>query len=205
MYFTRGSSLFGLTRVTYPDSTYEEYEYNSVGSITSFTDANGNEIAFTYDDVYRLIQVQYQDQSTVSFTYDLNSNRTRMDDDAPNTGDYTEYSYDSWNRLVTETRHISQNTYPVSCEYDAASRLTKLTYPDDMQILYSYDDLNRTTEIKRYVDGVNDEILMDNIQYDTESLLTQFDYGNIRKNHRVVERMVDQKPESICIPVWRTN
>jgi hypothetical protein len=30
-----------------------------------------------------------------------------------------------------------------------------------MQVLYSYDDLNRMTEIKRYVDGTNDEILMD--------------------------------------------
>ena len=47
-----------------------------------------------------------------------------------------------------------------------------------MQILYSYDDLNRVSEISRYVDGSNDEILMDSIQYDTESLLTQFDYGN---------------------------
>jgi RHS repeat-associated protein len=47
-----------------------------------------------------------------------------------------------------------------------------------MQILYTYDDLNRITEIKRYVDGQNDEILFDNPQYDGESLLTQFDYGN---------------------------
>jgi RHS repeat-associated protein len=28
------------------------------------------------------------------------------------------------------------------------------------------------------VDGVTDEIVMDNVQYDTENLLTQFDYGN---------------------------
>jgi RHS repeat-associated protein len=47
-----------------------------------------------------------------------------------------------------------------------------------MQILYSYDDLNRITKIKRYVDGVNDDIIMDHVNYDTESLLTQFDYGN---------------------------
>ncbi|MBU7030457.1 MAG: DUF2341 domain-containing protein [Theionarchaea archaeon] len=118
------------------------------------------------------------DSFTVSFTYDLNSSRTKMEDDAPNTNDYVEYAYDYWNRLTTETRHISTSTYTVSYEYDVASRLTKLTYPDNMQILYSYDDLNRTTEIKRYVDGSNDEVLMDNVQYDTESLLTQFDYGN---------------------------
>ncbi|MBU7047336.1 MAG: hypothetical protein HXS54_12965, partial [Theionarchaea archaeon] len=58
------------------------------------------------------------------------------------------------------------------------SRMATLIYPNSMQILYSFDDVNRITEIKRYVDGSNDEILMDNVQYDTESLLTHFDYGN---------------------------
>ena len=172
------ASFFGLTKTTYPDSEYEEYEYDNVGNITSFTDCKGNETTYTYDDKYRLTQTEYPDQSIVSFTYDLNSNRTKMEDDAPNTDDYVEYAYDYWNRLTTQTRHISQTTYTFSYQYDVANRTTKLTYPDNMQILYSYDDLNRLTEIKRYVDGSNDEILLDNVQYNTDNLLTQFDYGN---------------------------
>ncbi|MBU7019124.1 MAG: RHS repeat protein, partial [Theionarchaea archaeon] len=172
------ASLFGVTNIQYPDSTYEEYDYGNMGNVISFTDANGNDTTFIYDSAYRLTQIQYQDQSTTSFTYDLNSNRTRMDDNAPSQGDYVEYTYDYWNRLTTETRHISQDTYTVSYQYDAASRLTTLNYPDNMQILYFYDDLNRIAEIKRYIDGLNDEILLDNMQYNTESLLTQFDYGN---------------------------
>ncbi|MBU7027823.1 MAG: hypothetical protein HXS48_12880, partial [Theionarchaea archaeon] len=172
------ASPFGITEVTYPDSTYQEYEYDNVGNITSVTDANGNETVFTYDAIYRLTQVQYQDSSTVSFIYDLNSNRTKMEDDAPNSGDYIEYTYDYWNRLTMKTRHISTSTYTVSYQYDTANRLTQLTYPDGMQILYSYDDLNRITEIKRYVDGSNDEILMDSVQYNAENQLIQFDYGN---------------------------
>ena len=172
------ASFFGLTRTTYPDSEYEEYEYDNVGNITSFTDCKENETLYTYDDMYRLTEIEYPDQSTVSFTYDLNSNRTEMEDDAPNADDYVEYAYDYWNRLTTETRHISQSTYTVSYQYDVASRLTKLTYPDSMQILYTYDDLNRMTEIKRYVDGSNDEIILDGTQYNTDNLLTQFDYGN---------------------------
>lgn len=47
-----------------------------------------------------------------------------------------------------------------------------------MEIVYSYDDFNRITEVRRYVDGVNDEVLMHNVQYNQQSLLTQFDYGN---------------------------
>ncbi len=172
------ASLFGLTKKVYPDSTFEEYAYDNGGNITSFTDGKGNETVFTYDSLYRLTQIQYEDQSTVSFFYDLNSNTTRMNDNAPQAGDYAEYSYDSWNRLTSETRHISQSSYTVSYQYDVANRLTALTYPDGMEILYSYDDLGRTTEIKRYVDGSNDELLMSNLQYTVESLLTQVDYGN---------------------------
>ncbi len=172
------ASLFGLTKTTYPDSEYEEYVYDSTGNVTTFTDCKGNNTTYTYDSMYRLAQIQYQDQSTVSFTYDMNGNRTRMEDNSPTPGDYAEYSYDQWDRVTSEVRHISTSTYAVSYEYDVADRLTKLTYPDNMQILYTYDDLNRTIEIKRYVDGSSDEILMDNAQYDTENLLTQFDYGN---------------------------
>ncbi|MBU7047231.1 MAG: RHS repeat protein [Theionarchaea archaeon] len=172
------ASLFGLTRITYPDSTHEEYEYSITGNLLSFTDAEGNKTKYTYDSAYRLIQIQYQDQSSVSFAHDLNSNRIRMNDNAPNADDYVEYSYDYWNRLISESRHISQDTYTITYEYDVTSRLTKLTYPDDMQILYLYDDLGRTAEVKCYTDGVHDEILMDNIQYTADSFLIQADYGN---------------------------
>ncbi|MGC1119963.1 MAG: RHS repeat-associated core domain-containing protein, partial [Candidatus Methanofastidiosia archaeon] len=172
------ASPFGLTKITYPDSTYEQFEFDSTGKIISFTDANGNETTFTYDSIYRLTQIEYEDQSTVSLTYDLNSMITRMEDDAPDTGDYAEYTYDKWNRLTSETRYISQDAFTVTYQVNVVDRLTKITYPDGMQILYSYDDLDRITEIKRYVDGSNDEILMDDVQYDVDSMLTQFDYGN---------------------------
>jgi RHS repeat-associated protein len=175
--YTYGS-IFGLTRTTYPDSTYEEHFYDSVGNLASFIDCNGNETEYTYDSLYRITEVEYEDQFTLSFFYDLNSNRIRMDDDSPSTGDYIEYSYDKWNRITAETRHISQDSYTVSYQYDTANRLTSLTYPDDIEILYSYDDLNRLLEVKRYVDGVNDEVLMDGIEYNTESAVTQLDYGN---------------------------
>jgi len=172
------ASSFGLTKTTYPDSEYETYTYDNVGNIASFTDCKGNTTSYTYDGIYRLTEIEYADQSTVSYTYDLNSNRTRMDDDAPNNNDYVAYTYDTWNRLLTTSRHISQDSHVVSYQYDIGNRVTKLTYPDSMQILYTYDDLNRIMDIKRYIDGQNDEILFDDPQYDVENLLTQFDYGN---------------------------
>jgi len=175
--YTYGS-LFGLTRIVYPDSEYETYTYDDVGNIASITDCQGNTTSYTYDDLHRLVEIEYEDQSTVSYTYDLNSNRTRMDDDVPSSGDHVTYGYDRWNRLLTETRNISQSSYQLTFQYDATGRVTSLTYPDSMQILYTYDDLTRITEIKRYINGENDEILFDKPQYNVENLLTQFDYGN---------------------------
>jgi RHS repeat-associated protein len=177
IHYDYGSNL-GLTRVRYSNSTFEEYAYDDVGNIISYIDAEGNETLLFYDTLYRLAQIQYQDQSTVDFAYDLNSNRIRMNDNAPNQGDYVECHYDHWNRLAAETRHISSEVYTNYYQYDTASRLTMLTYPDSTKILYTYDDLNRTTEIKQYIDGVTDEILLDNIQYNTEDQVTRFYYGN---------------------------
>ncbi|MBU7023668.1 MAG: RHS repeat protein [Theionarchaea archaeon] len=172
------ASQFGLTEVTYPNAEYEEYTYDSVGNIISLTDCKRNETSYMYDELCRLTDIQYADQTDISFSYDLDSNRIMMIDNAPNTGDYIEYAYDQWDRMISKTRHISQDALAVSLEYDVSNRLTKLTYPNNMQILYSYDDFNRMTEVRRYVDGTNDEILLENVQYDAEGLVTQFDYGN---------------------------
>ena len=171
-------SFFGLTRTTYPDLTYEEYGYDTIGNITSVRDCNGQVTNYIYDSMYRLTQIHYPDQSSVSYTYDIHNNRISMQDNSPYTGDHTDYSYDQWDRLTSETRYILEDSFSLSFEYDIANRLTALVYPDDTRIVYLYDDLGRMIEVKRFVDGQNDEILMDEIRYDEENLLSQFNYGN---------------------------
>ena len=172
------TSFFGLTRIVYPDFTSEQYTYDETGNITSYTDANGNESGYTYDSLHRLTEILYGDGPVVSFVYDVNSNRIIMEDNILEEGDYTAYNCDGWNRLTTETRHISQDRYTVLYQYDETNKLTDLTYPDGMHVLYLYDDVNRLTKIKKCIDSAPDKTLLDNIQYNTESLLTQFDYGN---------------------------
>jgi YD repeat-containing protein len=96
------SSLFGVTKIIYPDSTYEQYTCNNVGTITSFTDCKGNQTVYTYDDIYRLTQIEYPDSSTVNYTYDVNSARIKMEDNAPNTGS-----------LKTPIRSLTSTMQPV--------------------------------------------------------------------------------------------
>ncbi|MGC1121224.1 MAG: hypothetical protein WBA22_09025, partial [Candidatus Methanofastidiosia archaeon] len=171
-------SLFGLTKVVYPDLTYEQYIYDNVGNVVSYTDPEGNTTQFEYDNLYRLSQIVYRDQSTVSYEYDINSNRTRMVDNALSLNDHVDYDYDSWNRLIAETRYLSGTGYSVSYQYDEGSRISALTYPEGTVVLYDYDDFSRVTGVTRYIDGINDEVLVSNVQYATQGLLTQLDYGN---------------------------
>ncbi len=59
----------------------------------------------------------------------------------------TIYTYDPRSRLLTESRTINGQAYTLSYQYDAASNLVRLTYPDGYQLSYTYDALNRITSV----------------------------------------------------------
>ncbi len=139
------NSLFGPTRITYPDGTAEQFTYDEMGNLTSKTDANGNVITFSYNDISQITQMIYPG-GMVSFEYDLNGNRTSMTDPAGT----SVYSYDNRDRLISETRTINGIEYVIQSEYDAASRLISMTYPDGTALTFEYDDLNRLIAIPGY-------------------------------------------------------
>jgi RHS repeat-associated protein len=155
--------LFGVTQVTYPDSTEESFSYDAVGNLLQKTDSNGSTV-FTYNAVYQLIDVLYPDSTSVTFAYDENGNRITMTDQKGSTS----HTYDMRNRLTSETRAIGGVPYTVSYQYDAASRIVSMTYPDQSIITYEYDSLNRVTDISGYAQ----------FTYNADSLITSTTYGN---------------------------
>jgi len=160
--YTR-DSLFGVTQITYPDSTTETFVYDAVGSLLQKTNAHGT-TTFTYDDIYQLIEIHYPDQSSVTFWYDENGNRTSMIDPESQSS----YMYDNRNRLTCETRTIGGEPYAVSYQYDNASRIVSITYPDQSVITYEYDSLNRLATIPGYAQ----------FAYNNDSHLVSMIYSN---------------------------
>ncbi len=107
--------------------------------------------------------MEYPD-SSVTFTYDENGNRIAMEDPQSSAS----YVYDSRNRLVSEIKTIDEVNYTTSYEYDAASNVISLSYPDGTVITYGYDNLNRLTSVNGYAQ----------FSWDDNSQLEQISYQN---------------------------
>lgn len=137
-----------LTAKVTPLGKRWSYAYDAANNPTSVTDANGNATTpagdgvttLTYDQLNRVSAVDYSDTTPdVSVSYDANSNLTQLTDGA---GTETR-SYDTLNRLMSLARGSDTFSY----EYDAASNLSKRTYPGSVVTDYSYDNDERLATV----------------------------------------------------------
>jgi RHS repeat-associated protein len=137
-------------------STYEP----TFNNLTSWTDALGNATAYSYDGSGNLATATYADGSTQQDSYDAHGNRVRTVDRRgqliTNTfnnlgllieqqfpdGSHFDYSYDAHGNLMSAT-DASGTT---SMQYDAAARLTQITYPNGRFLQFTYDAGGRRTQ-----------------------------------------------------------
>ena len=116
--------------------------YDPAGNRTSLTDAAGAVTSFGYDAANELTSIGYSNGTTpgVSLAYTANGLRASMTD---GTGT-TSYTYDSLNRLTSQTNGAGQ---VVRYGYDLGNNLTALTYPNGQQVTRGYDAAGRLTSI----------------------------------------------------------
>ncbi|MBU7045882.1 MAG: hypothetical protein HXS54_05545, partial [Theionarchaea archaeon] len=168
-------SLFGATRIIYPDSTTETYFYDAVGNMVQKINAGGV-TAFTYNGLNQLTSIQYPDMSTTLFEYDLNGNRTSM----VGPDSTTFYTYDNRDRLLSETQLIGGEFSTVNYTYDASSRVVSITYPDLSVITYEYDSLNRVTAIPGYAQFTYNDSLLHTMTFNNGAVTT-FQYNDCHR------------------------
>ncbi len=90
-----------------------------------YTDQNGNTTTATYDNIDRLTQLTYQDQSTTSLTYECCGLNTVTDKNGTLT-----FTKDGINRV---TGFTDENGKSISYGYDKTRNVTSVTYPDGRQ------------------------------------------------------------------------
>jgi RHS repeat-associated protein len=107
------------------------YTYDGVGNRLTRRDANGKLTTYSYypDDQSR--RIDYENGTSVAFTYDPNNNRTVMQDSLGT----TTWTYDALNRVTNVVDPFNRTLHS---DYDPVSNRTGLTYPDGNLVSYTY-------------------------------------------------------------------
>ncbi len=171
--------LGNLISQTSPDTGTTSYTNDEAGNRLSQTDARGITVSYTYDALNRLIDIQYPDPGLdVSFEYDQRASGigrlTRMSDA---NGD-TDYSYDAFGHLTTQTRNSGTLSTSFQYAYDGAGRLVSFTYPSGASVLYGYDSQGKIHSLQLQTPDGSSQTLVKNLQYMPFGPLQAFDYGN---------------------------
>lgn len=135
------------TKITYQDLTEESFTYDAVGNRLTAADANGT-ISYQYDSRNRLTLETKPDGTTLAYSYDVAGNLIGLTTTMPTTSGPVSlvetHTYDVLNRLATSTDSGLNTT---SYGYDEVGNRAGIIHPNGNATFYSYDGLNRLTQI----------------------------------------------------------
>ena len=127
-----------LKTIDYSDSTPDvTFTYDKVGNRKTMDDGTGT-TTYSYDDLYRLSNVNDGAGDDVGYTYDEVGNRKTLT--YPDSKSVT-YTYDDANRLDTIT--TTWGTGQFEYTFDDANRLTDFSRPNGVSSLIDYDAAGR--------------------------------------------------------------
>jgi RHS repeat-associated protein len=135
-----------------PDTGTTSYAYDSAGRLSSETRASGITITYGWDKLGRMTS-RSSGGVTETFTYDQGTygrgHVTRIDDATGN----TTFGYSAAGEVIQQSATIYGNTLTTAWSYDAAGRLTGMTYPTGLGLNYSYDSSGRLSSIGSNLGG----------------------------------------------------
>jgi len=166
------NSLNLLIKTTYPDGTDEIRKYDNVGNLKKSISEDKKETTFEYDEENRVIEKNFQGQKTYSI-YDIQGNLLST---IHPEGNCREMKYDTFNRLI-EVIDDPSNPIDSRCtkndglnlitkyEYDKNNNLTHQIDPNNNDVEFEYDQLNRK---KMQIQHKQAEDLITRYYYDEE-------------------------------------
>jgi RHS repeat-associated protein len=166
-----------------PDAGSTVYLYDPASNLIQSVDAAGIVTNRTYDALDRISTTTYPADAAknVSYTYDQSGHgfgvgRLTTLHDAVGT---LSRSYDERGNLLSERRVATGTTLLTAFVYDAASRISSITYPSGSTVTYSRDIMGRVTELATNLSGAKKAVtVLSAIAYQPFGPVAGLTFGN---------------------------
>ena len=134
---------------TSPDTGTTTYAYDAAGNPIRQTDARGVETDHTFDALNRVLTETYPASpgENVTYTYDQGPYGIGHLTSFTDASGATAYTYNARGDIVSDRRTIGRSRYATFYTYDAADRLTSITYPDGRTVNVARDAFGRVSGI----------------------------------------------------------
>ncbi len=132
-----------LIQKTYADGKDEKFVYNNLGQLEQQLNGRGIAANYAYDANYNLLSVAYSDDTPgVTYQYDVYNRLIQQQDGIG----LTAYSYDANSKILSVDGLWGNDT--LTYQYDLLGRRTGVTPQSGTTLAYTYDSLNRLTQIQ---------------------------------------------------------
>lgn len=178
--------LGNLTQTTSADAGATINTYDDAGNIKSSTDAKGQVSTYQYDVLNRVTTIAYSDGSSVTYQYDHGINGIGRLSQITDSGGTIAFAYDVHGRVTVETRTFNSASYVTGYRYDAAGRLSGMTYPSGRLIDYARDAMGRINQITSTRDNVV-QPLVTQVLYQPFGAAKSLTFGNGQQYQRTFD------------------
>jgi RHS repeat-associated protein len=131
---------------TYPTGASDSYQYDSAGNVVARTNRRGHTTLFAYNAYNLVTNKTLPDNSMQTYTYDGHRNLISITD-ATGT---TTYAYDAADRMTNVTY---PNGHFLQFSYGAGNRRTQMVDQDGFTVNYSYDSVGRLAMLSDALDN----------------------------------------------------
>ena len=153
-----------LSRMTYGNNDFVEYDYDAYGRVLSETYEDGDVVTYHYDNDGALVAVTDEAaQITTRQYFDLSGRNVGYSEIGTDFTHRVGYTYNTDNNLTEQVENINGTETVSSYTYDDDNRITELT-TDGVTVVYTYDGFGRVsqqvTKIKAQSEEAQDTVLL---------------------------------------------
>ena len=124
----------------------EQYTYDYDDDRLTLVTRDSQTIQYVPDALNRVIEKIAPREQNVYYGYNLRNQRLYANF-ASTTGEGVSDAYDGFGDLTSEAVNLSGIAQTMSYQYDADGDRTKVTYPDSAYVTYTYDGLDRLSQV----------------------------------------------------------